>query len=392
MRLFCSPILCFAVAFCVGRLCSAGVGRDDIVAGNDNCVVCQTMAAQPWYPGVGQVTWNESGFSNSASATYIGGGWLLTAAHVADGTNFTGAGISNFKFLLAGSTYTANANFVGNFFVAPGWQTSNRDLNAGQDIGLVRLTTSPNVLPANLYAQSDELGREGTIIGYGYGGRGSNGYNSSTPDLKRAGNNMLDVYGGATNVTTYSSNLVFTDFDNPNSSADSSWGSSTPLPYEFLSTLGDSGGGLFVNVDGIDYLAGVDSVGTSVDGNTNSDYGDMAGFTRVSQFIPWIQSITGLSLTQNAPVLPGDYNGDGSVDAGDYVVWRHSLGQVGVGLSADGDHDNSVSDGDYNVWRSHFGTASGQGSTLSSYAIPEPSSAVLMTASAMLLLVARRVA
>ena len=342
--------------------CWAGVVCDDVAAGNDSCPVCQTMAAQAWYPGVGQVTWNESGFSDSASATYIGGGWLLTAAHVADGTNYTGAGISNFHFLLNGSTYTADASVVGKFFVSPGWQSSNRNLNAGQDIGLVRLTSSPNVPPANLYSQSDELGRVGTVVGYGYGGRGSAGYNSFTPDLKRAGNNTLDVFGGAANVAAYSSNLVFLDFDNPNSAADSSWGSSTPLPYEFLPTLGDSGGGLFINVNGIDYLAGVDSVGASVDGFTNSDYGDMAGFTRVSQFIPWIQSVTGLSLTQSTSIIPGDFNGDGFVDAADYVVWRHSLGLTGVGLAADGDHDNAISEGDYNVWRSHFGVVSGNGS------------------------------
>ena len=180
-------------------------------------------------------------------------------------------------------------------------------MNSGQDIGLVHLTSSPNVLPANLYTQSDELGHVGTIIGYGYGGRASAGYNRFTPDLKRAGNNVLDVYGGASKVTGYSSNLVFVDFDNPNSAADSSWGSSTPLPYEFLPTLGDSGGGLFINVNGIDYLAGVDSVGTTtiMDGNVNSDYGDMAGFTRVSQFLSWIQSTTQSLAHSTHPDLAG---------------------------------------------------------------------------------------
>lgn len=349
------------------------------------------MAAQTWYPSTGQVTWNESGFFNSASAVYIGGGWLLTAAHVADGTNYTGGGISNFKFLLGGSTYTANASVVGNFFVSAGWQSSNRSLNAGHDIGLVRLTSSPNVLPANLYSQADELGRVGTLIGYGYGGRGSNGYNASTPNLKRAGNNVLDVFGGAQNVTSYSSNLVFADFDNPNAAADSSWGSSTPLAYEFLSTLGDSGGGLFINVNGIDYLAGIDSVGISVDGNTNNDYGDMSGYTRVSQFISWIQGITGLSLTQASPNLPGDYNSDELVDGADYVIWRRSLGQVGIGLEADGNHDNVITDEDYDIWRSYYGGTSAGSGALASHAIPEPAGAVaFLTAATAFLFVARK--
>ena len=38
--------------------------------------------------------------------------------------------------------------------------------------------------------------------------------------------------------------------------------------------------------------------------------------------------------------LPGDYNGDGVVDAADYTVWRDNLGRAGMGLAADGNGDN----------------------------------------------------
>jgi hypothetical protein len=310
---------------------------------------------------------------------------------VADGTNYTGGGISNFKFLLGGNTYNANASVVGNFFVPAGWQSSNRNLNVGQDIGLVHLTSSPNVLPANLYSQTDELGHVGTFVGYGYGGRGSIGYNQFTSDLKRAGNNTLDVLGGASNVAGYSSNLVFIDFDNPGSATDSSWGSSTPLPYEFLPTLGDSGGGLFINVNGIDYLAGIDSVGDSpIDHNTNSDYGDVAGFTRVSQFTSWIQTVTGLSLTANTPTLPGDYNGDGVVDGADYIIWRSTVGQTGVSMVADGDHDNTIGSGDYDVWFAHYGNAASGRGALAGQAVPEPKSAMLLIIGTSSILVVRR--
>ena len=50
-------------------------------------------------------------------------------------------------------------------------------------------------------------------------------------------------------------------------------------------------------------------------------------------------------------MLEGDYNQDGAVDAADYVVWRDTHGQSGVGLPADGDSNNIVDDGDYQVWR-----------------------------------------
>ncbi len=57
--------------------------------------------------------------------------------------------------------------------------------------------------------------------------------------------------------------------------------------------------------------------------------------------------------------LAGDYDGNGTVDAGDYVVWRNTLGQMGMGLPADGDNSgasaNKIDEADYTFWRSHFG-------------------------------------
>ena len=57
-------------------------------------------------------------------------------------------------------------------------------------------------------------------------------------------------------------------------------------------------------------------------------------------------------------VLPGDYNGNGMVDAADYVVWRDTHGQsVADGAGADGNGNGLVDDGDYSVWRANFGNS-----------------------------------
>ena len=40
--------------------------------------------------------------------------------------------------------------------------------------------------------------------------------------------------------------------------------------------------------------------------------------------------------------IPGDFNGNGVVDAADYVAWRKGLGTL-------------YTQNDYNVWRAHFG-------------------------------------
>lgn len=79
--------------------------------------------------------------------------------------------------------------------------------------------------------------------------------------------------------------------------------------------------------------------------------------------------------------VPGDYNGDGTVDGADYVVWRKLDGQSGGGLAADGSGpgnngapDGQVNNDDYLFWQSKFGEgAAGSGGG----AVPEPSAAAL---------------
>jgi hypothetical protein len=54
--------------------------------------------------------------------------------------------------------------------------------------------------------------------------------------------------------------------------------------------------------------------------------------------------------------LSGDYNDDGAVDAGDYVVWRKALNSmVPHSTGADGNGDGKIDQADYDVWRANFG-------------------------------------
>ncbi len=50
------------------------------------------------------------------------------------------------------------------------------------------------------------------------------------------------------------------------------------------------------------------------------------------------------------PAVLGDYNGDGTVDASDYIVWRESLGST-TNLVADGNGNGVIDNGDFDVWR-----------------------------------------
>jgi hypothetical protein len=100
--------------------------------------------------------------------------------------------------------------------------------------------------------------------------------------------------------------------------------------------------------------------------------------SETSQQFPDIGGIAYLNnlKVETTPGLPGDYNGNGTVDAADYVVWRN------------GDSPDDTVAG-YNLWRANFGKplGSGLGSTA---AVPEPATMLPVAAGVVLLLATGR--
>ncbi|MGD9633252.1 MAG: spherulation-specific family 4 protein [Pirellulales bacterium] len=88
------------------------------------------------------------------------------------------------------------------------------------------------------------------------------------------------------------------------------------------------------------------------------------------------------ALVEAVAAINADYNSDGMVDAGDYSVWRDSVGLTGVSLAADGNGDGVVDDKDYTHWRNYFGASAGGGAggaaTMRGVAAPEPASVGLV--------------
>jgi hypothetical protein len=113
------------------------------------------------------------------------------------------------------------------------------------------------------------------------------------------------------------------------------------------------------STDVFEILTGNSLVGTFADAATSLDVG--AGTFDVTYTAA---SVLLSNFTSAAPVLPGDFNDDGAVDAADYVVWRKSIGTPAA----------------YDDWRSHFGQTANTGSgTTSNDSVPEPASLILLT-------------
>lgn len=267
---------------------SAGVIRHDVA---DSKYL--TLGANPAFASVGQVFGNTSSYSFLASGVLISTGadsWVLTAGHVT-------AGATALSIQLGGEIYDADA-----WFSHSKW---NGDLARGYDIGLMRfdntdIYSDTGVEAATLYGSNGERGERGeigTFVGYGTTGTGETGWDGSLPLVKRAGENVIDMFLN-TGGKPGNSRVLLADFDNPLKDSDSSWGSPDPLALEYLIAPGDSGGGLFLcDEDKIQcLLAGIHSFGWGrLDGDPNSDYGDASGHTRVSMFIDWIMEAMGLS-------------------------------------------------------------------------------------------------
>jgi len=254
-----------------------GIVRRDDVADGDYI----NLANQPQFAAVGKVLTDTSAGSGTVIAN---GWWVLTAAHVV-----AGAPVSSISFQIGAATYTAQ-----NVYIYPGYS------GITHDIALIELNAPvAGVTPAQIYTGTNELGKQGHSVGYGLTGTGTTGYINYTYGTKRAMRNIIDLIIFPDGTISPSGTILISDFDSPAGTNNSlgPWGSSaTPLDLEGMAAPGDSGGPVFIQEDGIWYIAGVHSfIGDlgppAGNGQVDARYGDILGSTRVSSYAGWINSI-----------------------------------------------------------------------------------------------------
>ena len=250
------------------------------------------------YPNVGSVWSGDAGtgVGESGSGTLIAPDWVLTAAHVVEGqTN---------RFTLDNQSYLASE-----IVIHPEWDGL---VFNGHDLALVRLDRAvQGITPAAYSTAHDVVGQVATFVGYGQRGDGLTGRQGDTGTLN-AGQNTLDAVGSDFWFLlddsllmadfdyvfpldiTQSGNNAFGQTQIPTALGGSThinrMGSADPLALESLPGGGDSGGGVFIDVEGSPVLIGAVSMTLSWDGSNNSGYTDMVGVVSLASVDEWIQS------------------------------------------------------------------------------------------------------
>ncbi|MEM9251959.1 MAG: trypsin-like serine protease [Planctomycetota bacterium] len=240
----------------------ASVIRDDVHRSE-----YRELADRGFLQSVGQVI-TDVGFG---SGTLIKENWVLTAAHVVDFA-------SKVRFKIGNQSYRAK-----HVVVHEKWDPIiGVNGLASKDLALIRLSrdVASKFKPAKLNNKKNIVGMNSVSAGFGRSGTGSTGMTTGLRHL--AGQNVVDA-------TANNGRVILSDFDDPINAADSSLGDSKARDLEALIGSGDSGGGLFVRHNKGWRLAGVHSFGSSSDGNTDSDYGDVSGHVSVAFYRDWIK-------------------------------------------------------------------------------------------------------
>jgi len=187
------------------------------------------------------------------SCVLISENYALTAAHVVANS------LTQF-IVYEHKTYPASVVAVHALF--------DHNVIGKHDIAIIKLQRPIKLdFYPQLYVDTNEQNKICSIAGFGAFGNFKKGYSPNNFDnRKRAGSNI---------VSDIQKNLLICSIvDSPQTS------------LEFLICSGDSGGGLFID----NKLAGINSCVIANDGNANSDYGDISGHTRISDYKDWIKN------------------------------------------------------------------------------------------------------
>jgi len=263
------------------------------------------------YTGFADTNFQSVGFvygaDESGSATLIAPNWIMTAGHVGQALLNT---LSNPDrgFRLADDLSVNSPSYdYDQVFIDP---LFNQSQSLDHDIALIHLTGAgvTNVTPLGLDGSAVSIGSTVASVGYGATGTGLTGDIITNNTLRRGFENVVDALNYGQGTGNFLPGYI-ADFDNPQGTANTlGFLGSSPYPLHLEGCLanGDSGSGMFTQVNGQWELAGVGSYVASPnnEGAVTSFYGDVSGWADTYQDLAWISNVSGVQpVPEPAPII-----------------------------------------------------------------------------------------
>ena len=285
------------------------------------------------YDGVVRVA--IGGYYGTGTLLYDGKA-ILTAAHLFEDATETTASV---YFETAQGNITLNAS---NILIHPDYDP----IEGNNDLAIIWLNDDA---PASaerydIYRDSDEISQHSTMVGYGVPGTGYSGaqdnYNGPYVRLMTentfdaSADELKDALGYVMGWMPTKDSQLMADFDNGQSTHDAlgmflGINDTGVGIMEGIISSGDSGGPAFIDnkVAGIaSYISSLETYNyyPDVDGVTNSSFGEIAAWQRVSYYQQWIdESIRSLypnAPTQASEVQKSVLEGDNGVSYAYFLV------------------------------------------------------------------------
>ncbi len=356
----CVGVTVFLVTPCHAVILGTGNGQGNTTAPADN-------------PGFGNV-----GILGSGSAVYLGNGWVLTAAHVYNGSSGVPA-----------TTWFEGINYAN--VPGSGVQLANPQgsgYSQYTDLELYQLASSPRLSSLAITSSTPTAGWDVTMIGNGRNRSNtqtaywtSSWQPSATPSAYAGEiwSNIPDIRWG-TNVIDQGSIIQGVGANTEESFVTSFTQDGTP--YEAQGAPGDSGGAVFYKdpVTGTWSLAGSMYAVTSLPGQPwgTSAFGDLTYSADLSAYRTEIYQTMAIT---------GDVNFDGIVNSQDLALVASNWLKTGTGVNdpiGDVNHDGVVNSQDLAIISSAISTETAI--LTSAAAVPEPTGWILALSAATLLL------
>jgi V8-like Glu-specific endopeptidase len=251
------------------------------------------------------------------SGVIINSQWILTAAHnfVLPEESKNLPALSKISILTGNDPNKPNKVLsVSQVVLHPHWLSSDGGFEKGTDLALVKLSNPIlDISPAKLNLDVSGEKDKAYTWSCGFGDYSQQaGQNKNDYSKKHAMVNVLDrkVDGLMTNVggQSFNGGILAFDFDAPDGNFNTlgdnvineqekalGSGNSAPeaLEMEGGTVSGDSGGPIFININGVWKVCGVlhGGIDNVAAGLKDSSYGDISVYTRTASASAWIQSI-----------------------------------------------------------------------------------------------------